>query len=252
MEKLTTEGGEFENGEVLTFTQVWSGHRVKTRGTLRKRGDEWIIEYHDQGYKIEKLNNYNLENGHVKLQKIPVYVPPPPRVFTEEERLAIETQAATAMKQRKIEREPEIKKLAEEDRLAETVYDKIPCSSQRVNVSDSVLYNDKLATVTDVLYEITYEDGSKEVVKCDGSLINVSYAINLNKDNLNRKEEILRWYTKTSIAESFVILDDDKSLNGLPNHIKDNAIITSGTVGLTIEQAQSAIAILKKEKYAIA
>jgi len=29
MEKLTTEGVEFENGEKLTFTQSWNSHRVK-------------------------------------------------------------------------------------------------------------------------------------------------------------------------------------------------------------------------------
>ena len=67
-----------------------------------------------------------------------------------------------------------------------------------------------------------------------------------NENNLNRKEEILRWFTKTNISESFVILDDDKSLNGLPDYIKDKAIVTSGTVGLTIDQAQEAIQILKK------
>jgi hypothetical protein len=140
--------------------------------------------------KIEQL-----ENGlkYVKLKKIPTYVrpepptPPPPPVLTEEERLAKETQAATAMKQQEIARQAEIKKKekeAEEDRLAETVYDKIPCSSQRVKVDDRVLYNDKLATVTNVLYEITYDDATIDVVKCDGALINVSYAINQNKDKL--------------------------------------------------------------------
>jgi len=191
MEKITTEGEEFGDGENLTFTQSWNNHRVEIRGILRKRGDKWVIEYMD-GFtpKIEQL-----ENGlrYVKLKKIPTYVrpepppQPPPRVLTEEERLA---QEATAMKQQEIARQAEITKKeteAEEDRVAETVYERIPCSSQRVNISDSVLYNDKPATVTDVLYEITYEDESKEVVKCDDALINVSYAIKQNKDILYRK-----------------------------------------------------------------
>ena len=73
-----------------------------------------------------------------------------------------------------------------------------------------------------------------------------------NEDNLNRKEEILRWFTKTTTSESFVILDDDKSLNGLPHYIKDKAIVTSGTVGLTINQANDAIEMLRKEKFVIA
>lgn len=73
-----------------------------------------------------------------------------------------------------------------------------------------------------------------------------------NEDNLNRKEEILRWFSKSTISESFVILDDDKSLNGLPDYIKDKTIVTSGTVGLTIDQAKEAIDILRKEAFKIA
>lgn len=72
-----------------------------------------------------------------------------------------------------------------------------------------------------------------------------------NSNNLNRKEEILRWFTKTVISEPFVIIDDDKSLNGLPSYIKDKTIITSGTVGLTSDQAVAAIAILKKKEYTL-
>lgn len=73
-----------------------------------------------------------------------------------------------------------------------------------------------------------------------------------NEDNLSRKEEILRWFSKSTISESFVILDDDKSLNGLPDYIKDKTIVTSGTVGLTIDQAKEAIEILRKEAFKIA
>jgi hypothetical protein len=73
-----------------------------------------------------------------------------------------------------------------------------------------------------------------------------------NEENLNRKGEILRWFTSSNISESFVIIDDDKSLNGLPDYIKDKAIITSGTVGLTNEQAIEAIEILRKEEFVLA
>lgn len=76
--------------------------------------------------------------------------------------------------------------------------------------------------------------------------------LEVNEDNLNRKEEILRWFSKSTISESFVILDDDKSLNGLPDYIKDKTIVTSGTVGLTIDQAKEAIEILRKEAFKIA
>jgi hypothetical protein len=82
MEKITTEGEEFLDGEILTFTQSWNNYRVETRGILRKMKDKWVIEYMD-GFtpKIEKL-----ENGlkYVKLKKIPTRpepTPPPPPVL---------------------------------------------------------------------------------------------------------------------------------------------------------------------------
>ena len=71
-----------------------------------------------------------------------------------------------------------------------------------------------------------------------------------HENHLTRKEEIIRWFTKTNTSESFVILDDDKSLNGLPGYLKDKAIVTSGTVGLTIDQAYEAIDILRNRVFA--
>jgi hypothetical protein len=116
----------------------------------------------------------------------------------------------------------------------------------------TIIYSTGASILLTTSHKSRYSNSEwEEIFKRRGITTNIN-TLEPNKDNLNRKEEILRWHTKTSIAESFVIIDDDKSLNGLPNHIKDKAIITSVTVGLTFEQAQSAIDILKKEKYAIA
>jgi hypothetical protein len=71
-----------------------------------------------------------------------------------------------------------------------------------------------------------------------------------NTDGLNRKEEILRWFNTTKTSENFVILDDDKSINGLPEYIKDKVVLTSATVGLVAEHAESAIEILRTQEYA--
>lgn len=65
--------------------------------------------------------------------------------------------------------------------------------------------------------------------------------------NLNRKQEILEWIKSSENKENFVILDDDKSLNGLMNNLKDKLVLTSPLVGLTNEQADEAISILKQE-----
>ena len=76
-------------------------------------------------------------------------------------------------------------------------------------------------------------------------------AKNINRlpgDNLhsNRKDEILNWYDVDHIpGEQFVIIDDDKSLNDLPDSIKNNLVLTSSSVGLTEELAENAISILK-------
>lgn len=73
-----------------------------------------------------------------------------------------------------------------------------------------------------------------------------------NVDDLNRKEEILHWFNTTKTSENFVILDDDKSVNGLPEYIKDKVVLTSATVGLIAEHAESAIDILRTQEYATA
>jgi hypothetical protein len=66
----------------------------------------------------------------------------------------------------------------------------------------------------------------------------------------SRKDEILLWYTKKRIPnEEFVIIDDDKMLNDLPENIKDYLILTSPSVGLTEELADEAISILQKKAY---
>lgn len=65
---------------------------------------------------------------------------------------------------------------------------------------------------------------------------------------LNRKEEILNWFYSKKDDENFVIIDDDKSLNGLPNFLKENLVLTSPLVGLTDELAIEAADILRKKE----
>jgi len=64
----------------------------------------------------------------------------------------------------------------------------------------------------------------------------------------SRKDEIIDWYEKMhSPNERFVIIDDDKMLNGLPESIKRNLILTSSSIGLTDDLADEAISILKND-----
>ena len=78
--------------------------------------------------------------------------------------------------------------------------------------------------------------------------INVSIVGKLDDNTtfLSRKEEILNWQFKNKGINDYVIIDDDKSLNGLPSNIKEKVVLTSPMVGLTNDDALSAIKTLKK------
>jgi Sec7-like guanine-nucleotide exchange factor len=69
-----------------------------------------------------------------------------------------------------------------------------------------------------------------------------------NTENLNRKDEILNWYFTNKIEDNFIIIDDDKSLNLLPEFLKEKLILTSATVGLTNYLADIAIENLKNQE----
>ena len=54
-----------------------------------------------------------------------------------------------------------------------------------------------------------------------------------NRNHLNRKDELVSWFKSNTTDEHFIIIDDDKSLNALPDFLKDKLIQTSASVGLT-------------------
>lgn len=68
-----------------------------------------------------------------------------------------------------------------------------------------------------------------------------------NVSCLTRKQELLEWFNDDeNVKEKFIIIDDDKSLNGLPKFLKDRLIQTSGSVGLTDYLADEALEISAK------
>jgi len=73
-----------------------------------------------------------------------------------------------------------------------------------------------------------------------------------NTGNLSRKDEILNWLNTQKHDEIFVIIDDDKSLNDLPNQIKNKLILTSPMVGLTNYDADIAIEVLRSAELSLA
>jgi ATP-dependent helicase/DNAse subunit B len=67
-----------------------------------------------------------------------------------------------------------------------------------------------------------------------------------NVDQSNRKKEILNWFKSTTSSSEFIILDDDKSLNGLPELLKARLVQTSGSVGLTDYIADEVLELAEK------
>jgi hypothetical protein len=73
-----------------------------------------------------------------------------------------------------------------------------------------------------------------------------------NKNHLNRKNELLNWFTDKNLSKNFIIIDDDKSLNSLPDFLKDKLVQTSASVGLTDFLADETIKIINKLKLELA
>lgn len=83
----------------------------------------------------------------------------------------------------------------------------------------------------------------KDLFKTRGLNVSID-KLDDNVGRLSRKDEILHWLDNKH-PKDYVIIDDDKSLNGLPAAIKQKFVLTSSIVGLNEENALSAIDVLK-------
>lgn len=73
----------------------------------------------------------------------------------------------------------------------------------------------------------------KDIFNRRGISLNSIDRLPENTNHLTRKDEILNWFNTNKINKDFLIVDDDKSLNGLPDFLKSKLIQTSASVGLT-------------------
>lgn len=88
----------------------------------------------------------------------------------------------------------------------------------------------------------------KELFKSRGIIPFKIQALATDSLQTTRKDEILDWYVNEHLPnEEFVIIDDDKMLNSLPENLKRNLVLTSPSIGLTDELADEAISILRKK-----
>jgi hypothetical protein len=58
---------------------------------------------------------------------------------------------------------------------------------------------------------------------------------------------VLNWFNLNNVSEKFVIIDDDKSLNGLPDFLKTKLILTSPLIGLTESHLEEIKEILSQK-----
>ena len=80
-----------------------------------------------------------------------------------------------------------------------------------------------------------------------GIMVSTMSKLNDNFELISRKDEILNWITQNPKNADFIIIDDDKSLNGLPSTIKNKLIQTQSSVGLTKELALEALKMIDLE-----
>jgi 16S rRNA C1402 (ribose-2'-O) methylase RsmI len=70
-----------------------------------------------------------------------------------------------------------------------------------------------------------------------------------NLDNRSRKEEILDWFSANQVGDDYIIIDDDSSLNELPEFIKDRLVQTSPLIGLTERHLETIGSINAKNRF---
>lgn len=104
--------------------------------------------------------------------------------------------------------------------------------------------NADLVLTTSHKHSFTIE-GWIEIFKTRGVIVNKVSRLPENSNNISRKQELLEWFNAENSTEKFIIIDDDKSLNGLPENLKNRLIQTSGSVGLTDYLADEALQIVK-------
>ena len=82
-------------------------------------------------------------------------------------------------------------------------------------------------------------DEWKSIFKNRGINIEKIKSLPENLNNHSRKDEIVNWFNVNNIEEDFIIIDDDKSLNDLPDFLKGNLVQTSPFIGLTEEHSEA-------------
>jgi len=120
-------------------------------------------------------------------------------------------------------------------------------SSKAISTLQQLIAEDTIIMLTTSHKSNFSIEAWKSIFKKRGLNIEHVKSLPTNVDNLSRKDEIINWVNVNVLDREFIIIDDDKSLNGLPVFLKDNLVQTSPYVGLTEEHLHRINAIVNKE-----
>ena len=120
-------------------------------------------------------------------------------------------------------------------------------SSQATHVLQNIV-SDNTTIMLTTSHKSTYSVGEwKTIFERRGIIINNLKSLPENVNHISRKDEVLNWFNVNNVNEEFVIIDDDKSLNSLPQFLKDNLILTSSLVGLVKYHIEEIKLVLEKK-----
>lgn len=102
--------------------------------------------------------------------------------------------------------------------------------------------NTTIMLLTSHKYRFSIEEWKMIFLKRGIQLNNVS-RLPENTTFLNRRDEIINWFLNNELQEDFIIIDDDKSLNDLPQFLKEKLVLTSSMIGLSERNLEEIIAL---------
>jgi len=127
----------------------------------------------------------------------------------------------------------------------ELLNDGFPVFSSRAISSLQKLLSDTVTIILTTSHKSKYSIKEwKGIFNNRGIQVKNLLSLPENIKNLNRKDEIINWFNLNNVDEAFVIIDDDKSLNELPDFLKMNLVQTSPYIGLTEEHFETINSIL--------
>jgi hypothetical protein len=136
----------------------------------------------------------------------------------------------------------------------ELLDDGFPAFSSRASIALQKMISE---TSADILLTTSHKSNYsieewRNIFNLRGIIIKNIYRLPENKTYLSRKEEIMNWVKTSNELPDFVIIDDDKSLNGLPKFVKNKLIQTNASIGLTIDLINEALEIIIGKQLTIA